>query len=683
MLSLKNRLPYRLILITILALSVLGLSIQSLKADFDYNDNFDDGNSDGWTANLGSWWVSSGEYHTSAGIVSNGISTLNGANYTDCVIETQLRFTDSVGYEGGIVFRYLDNSHYYAFQIGHEYDHMEIITYDAANPDYGNYAKRAVIQTLFGNNSIPINLNVNYTLRIEIQGTNFKAYFNGQHVLSWTDSSYSSGLVGLRARNAGVAFDNFQVGSYPQPTPSPAPSPTPSPSPSPSPTISPEPTAWWNSQWSCRKQITLNEASGSTLEQFPILVTFEHSGKTQSTGNDIRLIDNGNEVPYSVEAITSTYATIVFNINLNSLSSKTLYLYYGNSQANAPNYPLMPLQIYQGISGNATIDNRIFIGWKNVAWGASPGYYLVGGSIVYLDNNAVTLWDDFRIDTNNNGVFDSSEDLLTDLGSWTGGIGRSHVGLANYVERSYGLGNFLSYVRTPNYVDLVFADAKLRVYKGQNFVETTQADRLQMESASWDYACYQGATEQNIIDGLNTNGVPSDPKWNTLYSSTVNPGWMAYRNSAKGYILGGIGFETNPSYSFRFIAKEAHAFDRLIFFDYTDSQIQDPYDQPTSCKIYWYADNSNSYANINKTAKVLSNLPQFSLLAEESNPNPTPTPAPTQAPTSNPTTNPTANPTATPRIPEFPPLIVIVLVLTVGSTVMLTLKRKFGNCFLA
>ena len=163
---------------------------------------------------------------------------------TDCIIETQLRFTDTVGYEAGIVFRYSDNSHYYAFQIGHEYDHMEIITYDAANPDYGNYAKRAVIQPLFGNNSIPIDLNVNYTLRIEIQGTNFNAYFNGQHVLSWTDNSYSSGLVGLRARRADVNFDNFKVyalNSTPTPTPTTVPTALPTSSPTPLPSFSLKP----------------------------------------------------------------------------------------------------------------------------------------------------------------------------------------------------------------------------------------------------------------------------------------------------------------------------------------------------------------------------------------------------------------------------------------------------------
>lgn len=245
--------PIISIILVLLLSSLLnfGPNTSTVKAQSYFSDNFNDGNANGWTQQLDSWTVKNGEYCVSAGTVENGISTVNGLNLTDCVIETQLRFTDATGYEGGIVFRYSDNSHYYAFQIGHEYNHMEIITYDAANPDYGNYAKRAVIQPLLGNNSIPINLNVNYTLRIEIQGTNFNAYFNGQHVLSWTDNSYSSGLVGLRARNAQVSFDNFNVFAITQPTPTPSPTaspfptpsthPTPSSSPTPVPTVSPSP----------------------------------------------------------------------------------------------------------------------------------------------------------------------------------------------------------------------------------------------------------------------------------------------------------------------------------------------------------------------------------------------------------------------------------------------------------
>lgn len=376
---------------------------------------------------------------------------------------------------------------------------------------------------------------------------------------------------------------------------------------------------WWNSAWIYRRQLNITENSGYNLTNFPVEVTFEHNGHTKANGDDVRVVDSSVEIPSSVEKCNSTHAQVVFEINLTVLESKTIYIYYGNPNANAPDYPLVPLTISEGQqNGNATIDKRIFIVWNYVAWGVQSGWYIIGGNLVYIDNNPVVLWTDFRMDFDNDGIFEENEDLITDIPSWKGGIGRrSGIDLGNYVFRSYGLGDYKSYTRTPIYVDIVFEDVTLRAYKGYNFVETAQADRLQMESTSWDYAKYQGGPEENIIDGLNTNGPPSDPMWNILYNSSINSGWMAFRNSLNGYLFGAIGFNINPTYMYYFSAKESHAYDRLIFFDYTTEQTLDPYNQPLDCKIYWYADGSNGYSEINKTAAILGNPPQVYVLSEE------------------------------------------------------------------
>jgi len=405
---------------------------------------------------------------------------------------------------------------------------------------------------------------------------------------------------------------------------------------------------WWNPNWTYRRQVNITENSGYSLVNFPVEVIFRHDGHIQPDGRDIRVIENDTEIPYCITGINSTWAAVMLEINLTSLSAKSIYIYYGNENATSPNYPLVPLIISEGQQeGNATIDDRIFIGWNYVAWGVQPGWYIVGGNLVYIDNNPVVLWTDFRMDFDNDGVFEENEDLITDFDMWVGGIGRHHMGMGNFVERSYGLGDYQSYVRTPIYVDVVFQDVTLRVYKGYNFVETVQADRLQMESTSWDYARYQGGPEENIIDGLNTNGPPSDPMWNTLYNSSINPGWMAYRNSLNGYVFGAIGFNINSAYKYHFSAKEQHAYDRLIFFDYTAEQTLDPYNQPLDCKIYWYADGSNGYSEINETATILSNPPLATVLPEE-------------------------------EIPEFPSITTLVIAMVITATAIIIGKRKLG-----
>jgi len=404
---------------------------------------------------------------------------------------------------------------------------------------------------------------------------------------------------------------------------------------------------WWNSEWVYRRRVNITENSGYLLTNFPVEVSFRHDGHVQSDGRDIRVLENDTEIPYCVTGINSTWITVMFQINLTSMSTKSVYIYYGNENATAPNYPLVPLAISEGQQkGNATIDNRIYIGWNYTHWGVKPGWYIVGGNLVYIDNNEVVLWTDFRMDFDNDGVFEKNEDLITDISSWKGGIGRYMTEVERFVVRSYGLGDYQGYVRTPIYVDVVFQDVTLRVYKGYSFVETVQADRLQMESSMWDYAKYQNGSEQNIIDGLDTNGPPTDPTWNTLYNFSINPGWMAFRNSLNGWVFGAIGFNINSSYNYHFSAKESHAYDRLILFDYTTEQTLDPHSQPLDCKIYWYADGSNGYQEINKTATILANPPTVSVLSKE-------------------------------IVPEFPTTIIFLLTMVFTAFVVLIARKRF------
>ncbi|MCW3999152.1 MAG: DUF2341 domain-containing protein [Candidatus Bathyarchaeota archaeon] len=124
---------------------------------------------------------------------------------------------------------------------------------------------------------------------------------------------------------------------------------------------------WWDSSWQYRRQVTISEQSKNTLNQFPISITFDNPGKIQANGSDIRIVDSKNtEIPFSIETFDLNSATILLNIDLSAQESKAIYIYYGNPEAEAPNYPLIPLQIDEGKTGNATIDNSLFIGWNKV-----------------------------------------------------------------------------------------------------------------------------------------------------------------------------------------------------------------------------------------------------------------------------------------------------------------------------
>ena len=203
--------------------------------------------------------------------------------------------------------------------------------------------------------------------------------------------------------------------------------------------------SWWNRDWQHRVEVTITENSGHNLTDFPVEVTFEHSGYMKTDGTDVRIIDDLAEIPSYVETYNSTHATATFETDLTASESKTVYIYYGNPSSSPPAYPLVSLDILEGNTGNAMIDNRVYIGWDYTSWGWS---------------NPVELWNDFRIDFNRNGNPLDDGDLIIDYGSRQGGIGRFRGDL-----QAIGLGDYMNYSQTPIYADINFAYATLRVYK--------------------------------------------------------------------------------------------------------------------------------------------------------------------------------------------------------------------------
>jgi len=367
--------------------------------------------------------------------------------------------------------------------------------------------------------------------------------------------------------------------------------------------------SWWNDDWQNRRKIDIIENSGYNLIDFPVEVTFQHNGHAQLDGDDIRIVDDGIETPSYITNINSTHATVMFETDILASSTRSLYVYYGNPSAIAPNYPLVPLTISEGNTGYATIDNSVYIGWEYCKWGWDG------------DNNEVVLWTDFKIDFNKDGSPLDDNDLLTDVGGRRGGIGRFRIDYGNMVVRSFGLGNYTNSVQTPIYVDVVFDNATLRVYKRQTWVETKQADRLLIWGSQWDYGKSGTVSEQNVVDGLDTTH--DTHTW--IYQSYSNPLWMAFRNSGSGDVIAGSGFNIEPSYMYFIEAKEFGDWDRDIWFDViTIPETLAPNDQPPDCRIYWYGDNSNNYTKIEEMATVLDNKPSVIVGNEEYPPTPPP-----------------------------------------------------------
>lgn len=171
-------------------------------------DDFNDGVADGWTVQLGNFEVINGEYYTENDLGEKSVTTVDDLTFTDCIIETKLRFKDTeVGFFSGIVFRYTDNEHHYIFCVSAEADWAE---FNLFTPEHSHYGISLALTY-----DVVIDQNTDYLLTVCIQGNTFTGFLNGEEVLSATDDTYTQGQVGLRGQRSDVFFDNFTVYSLP------------------------------------------------------------------------------------------------------------------------------------------------------------------------------------------------------------------------------------------------------------------------------------------------------------------------------------------------------------------------------------------------------------------------------------------------------------------------------------
>ena len=201
----RKRLDTFVLVLLLSSMVNFGFYFQKVKADESFIDNFDDQVSSNWTLHLGSWQENSGAYHVSVPNIETGLSTLNGLNSSDGVIETKIRFSDAVNFKAGIAFRYLDSQHFYTFEISHEYNWCGVMIYTPQSSFFG------VDLVAKPSGTFPVQLYTDYILKVVMQGDSFTCFVNGQQLLSLTDSRYKTGLVGLKATRSEASFDYFKV----------------------------------------------------------------------------------------------------------------------------------------------------------------------------------------------------------------------------------------------------------------------------------------------------------------------------------------------------------------------------------------------------------------------------------------------------------------------------------------
>ncbi len=210
-----------------------------------FGDNFDDGNSSGWSVQYGTWSVisDSGSYVYYKSGTDEGRSWAGSSSWTNCSVEARVKVDNFNGSNRAMVCgRYKDGNNYYAASL--------------YNSSGGTLEIRRKVSgsstTIASKSNIGLSTGTWYTVKLVMNGSNISMYLDGVLQLSATDSSLPSGYVGLVPYKVTAKYDNIVVDDLsggtatPTPTPSSGATPTPIPTtttPTPAPSTStPTPT---------------------------------------------------------------------------------------------------------------------------------------------------------------------------------------------------------------------------------------------------------------------------------------------------------------------------------------------------------------------------------------------------------------------------------------------------------
>lgn len=174
-----------------------------VKAATLFYDDFNDGNANGWTpqANYNDWSVvlDNGNYVYFSSSTNEGRTSAGNQSWTDYSVQAKVKVENFNGSNRAYVSgRYQNGNNYYA-----------------ASLTGGN--KLELIKKVGGTTSTLVSKNYTlstgtwYTVKLEMQGSTLKMYVNGNLELQATDSSLSSGGIGLVARGTVTKYDDVLV----------------------------------------------------------------------------------------------------------------------------------------------------------------------------------------------------------------------------------------------------------------------------------------------------------------------------------------------------------------------------------------------------------------------------------------------------------------------------------------
>jgi hypothetical protein len=175
-----------------------------------FQDDFEDGNATGWTPSGGSWTIGTdlSRYLHQGSLTGQFRSVVSSAGpWANSSVQANVKvfgFGSTSGWVG-LLARYTDANNYYFVRL-HSNNTLQI------------RKKVAGVDSLLAGKAFTIKAGATtpdvgpvYLVKLEVNGSALKCYLDGRLELSVTDSSHSSGKVGVVTKDADALFDEVLV----------------------------------------------------------------------------------------------------------------------------------------------------------------------------------------------------------------------------------------------------------------------------------------------------------------------------------------------------------------------------------------------------------------------------------------------------------------------------------------
>jgi hypothetical protein len=234
--SRKKSIAFFVLVTTLTALAVHFSRQTSAQSTTLFSDNFEDGNTNGWSKSNGTWTVV-----TDGSLVmrqsANNVDARARAgltSWTNYSVQARVKVLSFNGTSRyvSLIARAINSNHFYyiGLQNGNQ---LVLVRRDGDT------------STTLASKSFTVTTGTFFTLRLDVQGSSLSAFVNGTQQLTANDGTYTSGAIGVGTFFASAEFDDVVVtslGGSPTPTPTPTATATPTPTPTPTPTATATPT---------------------------------------------------------------------------------------------------------------------------------------------------------------------------------------------------------------------------------------------------------------------------------------------------------------------------------------------------------------------------------------------------------------------------------------------------------